>query len=188
MSTVTGDAKAALRSRLRAHRRALASERDRQADAEALAESVLSAVRAHTAGEVCRVAAYEARPTEPPTHRLLQRLHEAGFDVVVPVMRPDLGLDWTRPGRVRPLGPDAVQAARVVVTPGLAANRDGTRLGQGGGSYDRALAQLRPGTLVVTLLYDDELLEAPLPVEAHDVAVDAVITPQRGLVICRGPG
>lgn len=188
MSTVTADAKADLRSRLRAGRRAAVALRDRDADAETLAESVLAVVRAHTQGQVCRVAAYEARLTEPPTHRLLERLRAAGYDVVVPVLRPDLSLDWTRPGEVRPLGAAALRAARVVVTPGLAVDREGTRLGQGGGSYDRALAGRAPGTLVVTLLYDGELVDGPLPAEPHDALVDAVVTPGQGLVRCRESG
>ena len=40
----------------------------------------------------------------------------------------------------------------------------GTRLGQGGGSYDRALARHGPGTLlVVAVLHPGELLDEPLP-------------------------
>ena len=74
------------------------------------------------------------------------------------------------------LGPDDV-----VLVPALAAGRDGTRLGQGGGFYDRALADLPPhpeGPLVVAVVHDDELLAAgEVPSAPHDRRVDAVLTP-----------
>ncbi|MGH3743069.1 MAG: 5-formyltetrahydrofolate cyclo-ligase, partial [Micromonosporaceae bacterium] len=53
------------------------------------------------------------------------------------------------------------------------------RLGRGGGSYDRALARLAPGTPVIALLYDDELIRQ-LPTQPHDRRVTAVITPSAG--------
>ena len=49
-------------------------------------------------------------------------------------------------------------------------------LGRGGGSYDRALARVPPGTPVVALLYPDEL-RASLPAAPHDRPVTAVLTP-----------
>jgi 5-formyltetrahydrofolate cyclo-ligase len=63
-----------------------------------------------------------------------------------------------------------------VLAPGLAVDRFGIRLGRGGGSYDRALARVRPDAFVAVLLYDGELLEA-VPHETHDQRVSAVITP-----------
>lgn len=56
----------------------------------------------------------------------------------------------------------------------------GTRLGQGAGWYDRALAEARPGIPIVALVFDDELHDAaiqPIPREAHDVAVSIVVRP-----------
>ncbi|WP_460460971.1 5-formyltetrahydrofolate cyclo-ligase, partial [Angustibacter peucedani] len=108
------------------------------------------------------------------------------------VVLPDLDLDWAADGaRHVPgtgvdddepagarLGPDAVARAAVVVVPALAVSRDGTRLGQGGGSYDRALARVPAGALVVALLHDGELVDAgELPAERHDRPVDVVVTP-----------
>jgi 5-formyltetrahydrofolate cyclo-ligase len=65
------------------------------------------------------------------------------------------------------------------VVPAVAVDRQGTRLGRGGGSYDRALARVRPGVLVVAALYDGELVDR-LPVQAHDRPVGAVVTPGGG--------
>ena len=75
------------------------------------------------------------------------------------------------PGLLRPRAP-----------PGLAVDRSGRRLGQGGGSYDRALVHVRPDVDIVTLLWDDELLDTDVPAEPHDRRVTAVLTPGRGLI------
>ena len=64
-------------------------------------------------------------------------------------------------------GLDAVAGADVVAGPGLAVDARGTRLGRGGGSYDRALPRVPAGRPVVALLYDGELLPV-VPSEPHD--------------------
>lgn len=77
-------------------------------------------------------------------------------------------------------GAESLKEADLIVIPALAASADGTRLGQGGGWYDRALVHRRPGTPVVAAIFDDEVLEAGvIPAEPHDVPVDAIITPTR---------
>ena len=64
--------------------------------------------------------------------------------------------------------------------PGLAVDRFGHRLGQGGGYYDRTLASVRSradgGPLLVIVLFDDEVLDE-VPYEPHDCRVDAALTP-----------
>ncbi|MDX6723959.1 MAG: 5-formyltetrahydrofolate cyclo-ligase, partial [Solirubrobacteraceae bacterium] len=62
--------------------------------------------------------------------------------------------------------------------------RDGRRLGQGGGSYDRALA--RVAAPVVAVVFDDEVLDEPIPVEPHDRRVAGVLTPRGGLTWLAG--
>ncbi len=76
------------------------------------------------------------------------------------------------------LGTQAVAEAAVVVVPSSAIDADGSRLGQGGGSYDRALGRVPAGALVVGLVFDDELL-ATVPTESHDRRVDVAVTPLR---------
>ncbi len=197
MSAMTAESKAALRAVLRARRRELSAARDRDADARRLAEHVLDLVTSrHPEGGVCRVAAYVALPTEPPTDLLVTALGQAGHEVILPVLLPDRSLDWVRAPRDSTqgdgdpplLGPAAVDSADLVLTPGLAVDRLGNRMGQGGGSYDRALTHRRPEALVVTLLHDGELASEPLPHESHDVRVDAVLTADEGLVSCRPSG
>ncbi len=144
--------------------------------AEALAAAVLPAARG--AG---RVAAYSSFGTEPPTTCLIQALHRAGVQVLLPVLLPDGDLEWQSSGGGPLLGVDAVATCSLVVVPALAVDPSGRRLGRGGGSYDRALARVSADALTVALLHDGELLDV-VPSEAHDVRVRAVATATRGLV------
>jgi 5-formyltetrahydrofolate cyclo-ligase len=142
------------------------------------------------------VAAYVARGREPETATLRRELRDRGVRVLLPVVLADLDLDWAvddgaggdgdlvrglGPGVPEPpgprLGPEAIGQADVVVTPALAVDRDGRRLGQGGGSYDRALTRRRPDAFVVALLHDGEIWEDDLPADAHDELVHAAVTP-----------
>ena len=77
-------------------------------------------------------------------------------------------------------GAESLKEADLIVIPALAASADGTRLGQGGGWYDRALMHRSPATPVVAVVFDDEVLESGvIPTEAHDVPINAIITPTR---------
>lgn len=175
-------AKVLLRQEIRTRRRAKATQRDRRADAEAIARAVLAALPPGTS----TVAAYVALPSEPPTDALLEALVGHGIRVLLPVPLPDNDLDWRAVDRdgehPAPLGLDAIAGADVIVAPALGVDRSGTRLGQGGGSYDRALARRGATARVVALLHDGELVEFPLPREDHDARVHAVVTPGQGLV------
>ena len=156
--------------------------------ARAIAEHLLATTDLRHAATV---AAYVSVDTEPGTGPLLEQLAELGRRVIVPVVLPDLDLDWAvydgpdslvraRRGLLEPAGPrlglEAVATADVVLTPGLAVDRRGMRLGQGGGCYDRALGRVPVGTFTCTLLYDAELLEE-VPTDDHDRPVTAVATP-----------
>ena len=70
-----------------------------------------------------------------------------------------------------PLIPD------VLFVPLVGFTAEGARLGQGGGHYDRWLAE-HPGRAAIGLAWDVQLCDA-LPAEPHDARLDAVITPTR---------
>ena len=159
--------------------------------ARAIADHLLAAPELRHAATV---AAYVSVDHEPGTGHLLDALSDAGKRVILPVVLPDLDLDWAvyggpdrlvpaRRGLLEPdgdpLGPDAVATADAVLVPGLAVSSTGMRLGRGGGCYDRALSRVPIGTFTCVLLYDGEV-GLDVPTEPHDRAVTAAATP-RGL-------
>jgi 5-formyltetrahydrofolate cyclo-ligase len=181
-----GVTKLALRDQLLAARRRLPltvlGER-----ARALATHVTQVPEVRRAATV---AAYVSVSSEPGTGPLLEALRESGKRVILPLVQPDLDLDWAayagpealataRRGLLEPttppLGRDALATADAVLVPGLAVARDGTRLGQGGGCYDRALARVPVGTFVCVLLNSEEVLDS-VPRADHDRPVSAVAT------------
>ena len=183
--------KAALRADLLRARRGLTAD-ERQAAGAALETRLRDLPQLAGAGTV---AAYVSMGSEPRTHELIESLRSTGTRVLLPVLLPDNDLDWaeyrgpdalerTGRGLLEPtgerLGPQAVTEAQAVLLPGLAVDRDGVRLGRGGGSYDRVLARLEAaGTrpALVVLLYTNEIIDS-VPREAHDHLVDAAITPE----------
>jgi 5-formyltetrahydrofolate cyclo-ligase len=62
----------------------------------------------------------------------------------------------------------------LVLAPGVAFARDGTRLGRGKGYYDRLLAAVRATKLGVC--FDWQVLPS-IPRDAHDVLMDHLVTP-----------
>jgi 5-formyltetrahydrofolate cyclo-ligase len=183
------DDKAALRTAVRARRRAR-SDAEHSSAAASLAEHT----RAITTPAPALVAAYLSLPTEPGTDEVIAALARDGHAVWVPrIVGDDLVWVGYRPGDAvqsgpmgirEPLGPavpdDDLAGLDLVLLPGLACDVRGHRLGQGGGYYDRLLARLDPhddgGPLRVVVLFDDEVLEA-VPVDDHDARVDGALTP-----------
>ena len=167
--------------------------RDR-AEAEGLAHQIRAL--ASSMGEVTLPALFAPTPLEPDMSLTLGLFERALLPVLLdeagaPLGAPRWGL-WEagqalvtlgRPpaqpvGEAR--GAESLKEADLIVIPALAASVDGTRLGQGGGWYDRALMHRSPTTPVVAVIFDDEVVEAGLiPAEPHDVPVDAIVTPTR---------
>ncbi|EAP97167.1 putative ligase [Janibacter sp. HTCC2649] len=170
--------KAALRPTLLAARREIAAARDRAADDLALAARAIDLVRDLGITPGGTVAAYEALRTEPPTAATIDALVGHGIRVIVPITLADNDLDWcdAQDERRMPRGPDSIAAAGLVLTPGLGVDLVGTRLGRGGGSYDRALVRLRPDARVVVVLHPGEVHSVRLPRYDHDHPVHGMLT------------
>jgi 5-formyltetrahydrofolate cyclo-ligase len=131
---------------------------------------------------------------EPPTLPLLAALRASGVRVLLPLLRDDLDLEWADydgdaqhllpgpRGVLHPagasLGLEGISVAALVLAPALAVDGAGRRLGQGGGSYDRALA--RTTAPVLAVVFDDELLDT-VPVQQHDRPVNGTLTPAGGV-------
>ena len=189
-SASVAQAKAERRAAIRARRRARAQAADAAGHRAAAGGALADAVEALAAGlalaamgQVCRVAAYESRPTEPPTESLIARLRADGHEVIVPITGPlaEHTLSWRTADGLDDLGEAAIASAQLVLTPGLAVDRSGLRLGQGGGYYDTALGLVPDGIPVLTLLWDDEVSDTTLPADPHDRRVDGVVTPGGGV-------
>jgi 5-formyltetrahydrofolate cyclo-ligase len=184
-------AKASLRRRVLGARAGLSAEQ-RATAGSALRDAVLGVPEAQMAGTA---AVYYSIGSEPGTHGLVYALWKRGTYVLLPVLRPDLDLDWASyegpdslragpRGLTEPAEPTrgvaAVSRADLVIVPALAVDRQGIRLGRGGGSYDRALARVGPQVPTIALLYDAELLDE-VPAAPHDQRVRLVARPQTGI-------
>jgi 5-formyltetrahydrofolate cyclo-ligase len=180
--------KSAERGRLLAARRAVPTA-ERALDAAALATGVLDAVAAFEIAPGGTVCAYLAIGSEPGSLALLEALRSAGYRVLLPIVVGAAPLDWAeytgehalRPGlhglhepTGAPLGPSAIASAALVLVPALAVDRRGTRIGKGGGHYDRSLPMA--DAPLVAVVRDVEVVD-DLPVEPHDVRMTAVLTP-----------
>ncbi len=70
------------------------------------------------------------------------------------------------------VAPEQLDCAMV---PGVAFDRNGGRLGNGAGYYDRLLKNVRTDALLIGVCFESQLVEQVV-MDAHDVAMDRVIT------------
>lgn len=126
--------------------------------------------------------------TEPDTSRLFVPLLEQGKRICLPRMLPGRHMEVRqycpdRPLAKHPFGilePDEgcplvdTHEINLVLVPALCYDRNGFRLGMGGGYYDRWLESFSGATVG---LCRQALLQDVLPTEPHDRPVDVVITP-----------
>ncbi len=176
-------AKTALRLVLRERRKALAAE---SPDAGERAASHYSPGRA---SGVIVAAGYRPRGGEIDPRPLMRRLAQAGVLLALPVAVEREGpLTFRAYAPGDRLEPDAWNIAAptaeapavrpdLVITPLLAFDRKGGRMGQGGGHYDRTLEALRAeGTVfALGLAYAGQEV-ADIPLEPHDQRLDAILT------------
>jgi 5-formyltetrahydrofolate cyclo-ligase len=138
------------------------------------------------------VAGYWPLGSEIDPRPLMLALGEAGAPLALPrVDERDGPFTFRRWQDGDPLSPDAfgilsplpeseVVKPAVVLTPLLAFDRAGRRLGQGGGHYDRVLAALKPqGVLAVGLAY--AIQEADVPAGPLDQKLDWIVTEREAI-------
>ena len=144
--------------------------------------------------EICAansIASYFSYGYEPETHDLNQLIFDSGRTIYLPRMLPDKNLEWIQWDGVAPtltkkqkffeptgpaLADDEINSIEVIIIPALHVDRDGNRLGQGGGSYDRALAKMSGWK--IALVHSGEMTSEPIPHDIHDQKVDAATTPE----------
>lgn len=136
--------------------------------------------------EIRVVAVYLSVRDEFPTQAILERCWAAGCVVCVPRWNAakeayELA-EYQRGGRIE-MGPSRIPQpdveSRIVkgeevdlyLVPGLAFDREGGRLGYGGGWYDRMLAEVREDCLCWGVCFEAQITERSLPMGEHDVRV-----------------
>ncbi len=155
------DAKQQLRQLIRSARDRLSDSQVSQAGQEIRDRVLEFATDFHT------IACYVSVKKEPPTLDLIEALYQQGKRLLVPKLGSKLNRDWAfYAGRDdlanrspnRPMEPSgdaldssALAAVDLVITPALAVDRQGNRLGQGGGWYDRALPYVQKQAILLSV-------------------------------------
>ena len=146
----------------------------------------LDAALGEVAGQV--VGVYWPFRGEPNLRRWMEGLDARGARCALPVvLRPQAPLRFRhwQPGAPLVAGvwniPVPAQGDElrpdIVVAPVLGFDAAGFRLGYGGGFYDRTLAELRPGALVIGIGFSSAALPTIHPL-AHDIPMRAIVTEQ----------
>lgn len=196
--TATRDPPSAQR---RAQRQAMRQRRARLAQPARRAAALAAARHFARVGLLrpgLRLGAYLAAPDELDTAPLLRRAHQRGARIFVPRLSPvhPAGMGFAplvpplrrnRFGLPEPLArlTVPVRALDIVLVPLVAFDRQGHRLGMGGGFYDRALSFRRRrrrwrGPRLIGLAFAMQELPAIEPAP-WDVRLDAVLT-EKGLL------
>ncbi|MEM7779963.1 MAG: 5-formyltetrahydrofolate cyclo-ligase [Pseudomonadota bacterium] len=148
---------------------------------------VLSVIR-----EDAKIGLYHSTEFEAPMASYARHFAESGHTIALPRFEaenaPMAFAEHTDPfaendlepgpfGIVQPSANASEVVPDVVFVPLVGFTERFERLGQGGGHYDRWLGE-HPTTFAIGLAWDVQLVEA-LPIEPHDVRMDAIITPTR---------
>lgn len=176
-------AKAALR--IKAHAMRAALPQSMRADAaQAVMQHFFHAVPLQAADVV---AAYWRIRDELDCQPILVRLMDTNQTVVLPVVvGPEAPLDlrvWEQGASLYEAGFGTLAPSElapraepdIVLMPLLGFDAQGTRLGYGGGYYDRTLAGMRKKPRLIGLAFAAQELDA-IPREAHDIPLDAIVT------------
>ncbi len=138
------------------------------------------------------IGLYHAGAWEAPAGAYARFFHEAGHMIALPRFAArdapmtfarladpfdDSELEIGPFGMLQPAADAEPLVPEVLFVPLVGFTDSGQRLGQGGGHYDRWLAEHRPA-LAIGLAWDVQLC-TDLPTEPHDVPLDAVVTPTR---------
>jgi 5-formyltetrahydrofolate cyclo-ligase len=175
--------KAALRARMRALRAALPPE-ERLRLAVAVEERVFALPEM---GPARTVLLFYSFGSEVETSEMAKRIHQEEKRLLLPFLEAERmeaaevlpedelvpsGYGPREPARRVPVDPSEVD---VVIAPGLAFDREGYRLGYGGGHYDRYLSRIGPPALRIGIGFAAQLVDH-VPREPADERLDLVVT------------
>ena len=182
------DAKRTLRSAMLAWRRGLDDEARRAA-----AQGVIATLRAEKPFEIpSTVSGFWPIKDEIDLRPLMTELHAEGCTLALPVVqgrgqrllfrvwRPGDALEAGAFGTVQPLSRCEVVEPDALLVPLLACDREGWRLGYGGGFYDRTIEELRRKRPITAIGvgFDGQLLPE-VPHGPEDQRLDWLLTDRR---------
>ncbi|QSX37945.1 5-formyltetrahydrofolate cyclo-ligase [Shewanella sedimentimangrovi] len=187
--SVIARARSAIRKDIRSHRKALTPDEQHTAS-RAAASHVLDCLP-----HAQRVALYLENDGELGTRPLIEALWAKGCETYLPVLHPfaeghllfiHYEADTQMTANVYGIPEPKLSVQRLcpanqldaIITPLVAFDSTGNRLGMGGGFYDRTLANLPDRVKVIGLAHDCQRLPA-LPVEAWDVPLPMIVTPSK---------
>ena len=194
MESTLSEQKKALRKEMRS-RRASMSKEDRDIASHKIVSNLLNNPIYKSADTIM---AYSSMPEEIQLNELFDNAFANDKILAIPLiigrgtMRPvflptvedlvvgDFGIMTVRQDKRQFVEFDDIDC---VIVPGAAFDRQGNRLGLGGGYYDRFL-QHAPNAKRVALSFDYQLLET-VPAEPHDAKMDIIITESETLTFKR---
>ncbi len=124
-------------------------------------QTIMLAARALSEDKAVIVPMYHGNET-PPSHSVLRSINALEFSPFG-ILQPSPSNDI----------PVSISEAELIIAPCLAVDRNGNRLGMGGGYYDKFLASV--SVPIIVLAYDFQIVPE-LPYEAHDIKIDMIIT------------
>jgi 5-formyltetrahydrofolate cyclo-ligase len=180
-----------IRQQMRERRKAVTHEQ-RKTAGQAIAKNVLGD-QLHLLLHAWRICVYLSTKHEIPTRYIVRAFWEAGREVCVPAWSQSnqnyqlyaldprfplvMGHFGIREPTVRiPVLPWDMDA---FILPGLAFDALGGRLGFGAGHYDYILTKASKRAPKIALCYDWQILDGPLPQEAHDIPMDWIVSDTR---------
>lgn len=155
------------------------------AEKEECSAAICHSLKAHVAVCGARVVAlFSPLADEPQLWPLVEEL-SASMVVLLPRVEGDVmnfccyapeNISRGAFGIMEPSGGDAVAPHEidVIVVPGVAFAAGGERMGRGKGFYDKYMSQKEFRALKIGVCYACQLVES-LPVEPHDVKMDAMV-------------
>lgn len=188
------ESKEAVRQACKQRRAALAHDVC-QAWTPALTKEILSLKqykKAHT------IMAYLAMPKEANLDALVEYALKEGKQVYVPLCLDKKTMIATRLYDLQnvktgvlairiPNGPYETiepEDLDLVLVPGAGFDRYGGRIGMGNGYYDRFLHRVKPGHFV-GVAWQCQVLDNPIPMDSHDLRMEAIVTEKGYITINR---
>ena len=136
------------------------------------------------------VMAFLSLPTEVNTAAIILKCWQMGKTVAVPkvsweqrhmipviITSLETGIAEDMRGLKNPVTgvPVPIEEIDLVITPGLAFNEKGSRLGRGGGYYDKFFASESLRAVKCAVCYHQQIVE-DVPMDETDVPVDSLVT------------